>query len=105
MCVRMSMFLSFTKSQCAEFSTVKHSVCSDSAADTLASNTTQSPGAEWSYSTFYNTPGVETTSHPLAFSLHHCVAANYCKGNALLVGKTEGIVKMKVLFWYGINQA
>lgn len=36
--------------------------------------------------TFYNTPGVQTASHPLPFGLHHGVAAYYCKGDAFLKG-------------------
>lgn len=36
--------------------------------------------------TLYNTPGVEAATHPLPFGLHHSVAANDCKRNALLMG-------------------
>ncbi len=45
--------------------------------------------------TLHDAPGVEATSHPLPFGLHHRVAANYRKGNALLVGRTERIIKLK----------
>lgn len=45
--------------------------------------------------TFYDAPGVQTASHPLAFGFHHCVASNYCKRNAFLMGGgTERVIKL-----------
>ena len=54
----------------------------------------RTPAGERVYPTFHDAPGVETASHPLPFGLHHRVAADHCKRNALLVEKRE----VKVLF-------
>lgn len=55
---------------------------------------------EETYCTFYDAPGVQTASDPLAFSLHHCVAANYCKRNAFLLGRggRKGVIQINQSF-------
>lgn len=84
------MFLSFTKSQCAAFSTANHSA--RISFDNIYTCATCRNGEndeikEETLATLYDAPGVETTSHPLPFGLHNCVAANYCKWDALLLGE------------------
>lgn len=34
--------------------------------------------------TFYYSPGVQTSSNPLAFGFHYCVTADHGEGNAVL---------------------
>ncbi len=81
------MFLSFTKSQCAGFSTVQHThnIQSDNHHDIgwISSFGLVNVNCCQDH-TFYDSPGVQTSSNPLAFGLHHCVAADDGEGNAVL---------------------
>lgn len=90
MCVRMSMLRSFTKSQCAWFSTVGKEqgvggVLPQGRLPTTP-HTHAPPGL-----TLHNAPGVQSSPDPLSLGLYHCVAADNRKGRTLLgMGRCKG---------------
>lgn len=102
MCVRISMLRSFTKSQCAWFSTVG-----------------QERGGGWGVGpgepsqplamphpipelTLHDPPGVQSPPDPLPLGLHHRVAADNSEGCALLGRgrcKGSGLGTMSAAWW------
>lgn len=85
MCERISMFLSFTKSQCDWFSTEYRNVWWNHFKTISISTTTDKKVKRIDEHTFNYAPGVQTSSHSLPSSLHHCITSNHSEWDALLL--------------------
>lgn len=97
MCVRISMLRSFTKSQCAWFSTA-------GGWEPLQVGRCGGPFPSGPQSlpelTFHDPPGVQATSNPLPLGLHHRVASNHSEGCTLL-GRGRCIWPVSEAGWRG----